>query len=191
MKLCEPVPQAQQVQFRMPSPTRIVQTPTMGVMSNMRAWTKKYANKDVLAKLGIDAFFTYGFVSNVNAGITIALAWGTFTRASGLSPLAPEQWSKFLAVYVGIYATLGTVLRPFRLAIAVGMTPGFSAIVKRLQTSMPFYGKRPKLARTAALVIVSFLGNICVTCGVAGLGIYISSVFTGVPVFPAGYRFRS
>ena len=53
-------------------------------------------DKEKLKTLGVDAFFTYGVVSNINAGFTVALAWGTFSKASGLSPLAPGQWKAFL-----------------------------------------------------------------------------------------------
>eukprot|EP00965_Chrysotila_dentata_P059511 1974766-Pleurochrysis_carterae.AAC.5 len=45
----------------------------------------------------------------IAVGITLALAWYTFCRSSGLSPLAGGQWSKFLLTYATIYATLGTV----------------------------------------------------------------------------------
>ena len=80
------------------------------------------------------------------AGLTIALAWGTFCKSSGLSPLVPGQWPKFVAVYVGIYATLGTILRPFRVALAIGLTPSFSKTITYLQQRLP-YASRPKLNR--------------------------------------------
>ena len=161
-----------------------------GAVKKMRAWCSKFADKDVLAKLGVDAFFSYGFVSNVNAGCTIALAWLTFTRAAGLSPLAPGQWGKFSLTYVGIYATVGTIMRPFRIALAVAITPKFSAVVRAVQSRMPFYETKPRLARTVALVIISFFGNIGVTCGVTALGIYASSLVTGVAPIPPGWHWR-
>lgn len=183
LQLCDAVPDSEpeglEVEALSPSP-----------LGKAKAWIKKWAtfDKDKIAALGFDAFFTYGFVSNVNAGLTIALAWGTFTKSSGLSPLVPGQWSKFLAVYVGIYATLGTVLRPFRMALAVGLTPGFTRLVKALMASLPFYESRPKLNRTLAMIVVSFFGNIGVTCGIVALGVWVSSLVTGVPVAPPGWR---
>lgn len=143
------------------------------------------------------------------AGLTIALAWGTFCQSSGLSPLVPGQWPKFLAVYVGIYATLGTLLRPVRMAIAIGLTPKFSKFVTAIQDKLPFRSSRPKLNRGlgalftrlplfanhplfahclfAALACVSFMGNFVCTLVIIGLGIWLSSIFTGVPAIPAGY----
>mmetsp|Transcript_38453 Transcript_38453/g.93404 ORF Transcript_38453/g.93404 Transcript_38453/m.93404 type:complete len:230 (+) Transcript_38453:3-692(+) len=158
-------------------------------LSKARAWVRKYAkiDKKQIASLGFDAFFTYGFVSNVNAGLTIALAWGTFCQSSGLSPLVPGQWPKFLAVYVGIYATLGTLLRPVRMAIAIGLTPKFSKFVTAIQEKLPFRSSRPKLNRGLALACVSFMGNFVCTLVIIGLGIWLSSIFTGVPAIPAGY----
>ena len=90
-----------------------------GLVARSKAWVKKWVHhtappppppssssqvcltqakfdKEKLKTLGVDAFFTYGVVSNINAGFTVALAWGTFSKASGLSPLAPGQWKAFL-----------------------------------------------------------------------------------------------
>lgn len=41
----------------------------------MREWVGKYAriDKEQIASLGFDAFFTYGFVSNIN-GVAAAIA---------------------------------------------------------------------------------------------------------------------
>merc|ERR1711972_1100279 len=99
-----------------------------------------------------------GFMSNLNVGLTVALAWHAFTAASGLSPLAPGQWSKFGATYAGIYLSLGTILRPFRIALSVGLTPWYSGMFKKLQRRMPFYTKRPRLARTSAMIIFVVVG---------------------------------
>ena len=49
-------------------------------------------DKEALRRSGVDAVFTYGVVSNINVGFSVALAWGTFSKSSGLSPLVPGQW---------------------------------------------------------------------------------------------------
>lgn len=163
-----------------------INEPATGVGTWLKKWFS--LDKEKLALLGVDAFFTYGFVSNVNAGLTIALAWGTFCRSTGASPLAAGQWAKFLPVYVGIYATLGTVLRPFRMALAVGLTPKFSAVVDETQRRLPFYKSRHKLNRTLAMVLISLLGNVGVTCLVTFLGVGLAGLVTGVPAVPPGWR---
>jgi hypothetical protein len=121
-------------------------------VKRFRAWFSKYAkfDKDTLAKSGVDAFFTYGVVSNLNAALTLSLAWGAFSRASGLSPLIPGQWKSFLAVYVGIYATVGTLMRPFRFALAIGLTPVYSKMILLVRGKLPFYTSNPKLNRSRA-----------------------------------------
>jgi len=155
-------------------------------LARFRAWVKKWAkfDKDTLKALGVDAFFTYGIVSNVNAGLTVALAWGTFSKASGLSPLAPGQWKSFMITYAGIYATLGTVLRPFRFALAVSCTPLYSRVIASLRERLPYRTTRPALNRTLALVVVSLFFNVVGTFAIIGLGIWVSSLFTGVPPIP-------
>lgn len=44
--------------------------------TGLRAWFSKWMkfDRDQLSRLGVDAFFTYGVVSNINAGITVAIA---------------------------------------------------------------------------------------------------------------------
>ena len=165
--------------------------PAAGALARARAWLTKWwsFDKDSLKRMGFDAFFTYGFVSNVNAGLTIAAAWYTFTVTSGISPLAPGQWKKFLPVYIGIYATFGTLLRPFRLALAVGLTPTYGGFVKRVQSFLPFRTSKPTLNRSLAVLIVSLFGNTLVTFGVIFAGIGLSSLATGVPNFPPGWAF--
>lgn len=157
------------------------------------AWFKKALkfDRDTLAKSGVDAFFTYGVVSNLNAAITLSLAWATFSRASGLSPLAAGQWKKFLAVYVGVYATFGTVTRPFRFAAAISLTPIYSRLIMRVRGKLPFRDSNPKLNRTLALVIISLFGNVTGTCLIFGLGIVIAGFVTGVPPFPPGWSFAA
>ena len=117
-------------------------------------------DKAKLKTLGVDAFFTYGVVSNINAGFTVALAWGTFSKASGLSPFAPGQWKAFLVTYAGIYATIGSILRPIRFAIAVSFTPLYSRLISRVRDSLPFRSTRPALNRTLSLVLVSLVLNV-------------------------------
>jgi len=151
-------------------------------MGKMRGFLRK--NKAKAAGLGVNAVFAYGFVSNVNVGITLALAWYTFCRSSGLSPLAGGQWSKFLLTYATIYATLGTVLRPVRIAAAAWITPAYGKVISWLQTRLPFRESRPKLNRSLAITVTVLVGNILATSVVAAIGIWIASTLVRVPILP-------
>lgn len=153
-----------------------------------RAWLSKWIkfDRESLGKLGVDAFFTYGLVSNLNAGLTISVAWFTFCKSAGLSPLAPGQWPKFLALYAGIYLSFGTLTRPFRMAFSVSLTPLFGRAIRRLQSSLPFAVTNPQLNRTLALVTMSVLGNTVCTCLLIAAGVLLAGFVTGVPVLPPG-----
>lgn len=152
-----------------------------------RAWLTKWNTFDrtALGKLGVDAFFTYGLVSNLNAGLTISFAWFSFCQQTGLSPLAPGQWPKFLLTYGVIYATFGTVTRPLRMAFSVSVTPLFSSVMKRLQARMPFAETRPKLNRTLTLLLFSVVGNMLCTFLLIAAGVWTAGIVSGVPPFPA------
>ena len=186
LTLTDETPQPTAVEVADPSS---VEPSTMQRLRETLGKWRKMDKASALAKAGSNFFFAYGFISNVNAGCTIALAWGAFTRSSGLSPFAPGQWSKFLAVYLSIYLTLGTALRPFRLALGVWITPRFDRVVKAQQARLPFAQTRPRLNRSLALLIVSLLGNMFAMLVVTTSGIWLGSLLTGVPVFPPGFQF--
>jgi len=173
------------------SPADAAEEPAPSPRLFSRAWFSKWAkfDKDTLKTLGVDAFFTYGVVSNLNAGITIALAWGVFSQGSGMSPLAPGPWKGFLSTYTAIYLSLGTILRPVRMALAVSLTPLYGRGVAALRASLPFRETRPKLNRTIALVLISLVFNTMGTCAVIALGAWLAGLVTGVPAFPPGYTF--
>lgn len=155
-----------------------------------KAWFSKWAkfDKDQVKRLGVDAFFTYGVVSNLNVALTVSLAWGISSKANGLSPISPGQWKNFVKAYAALYVSLGTILRPFRMALAVGMTPVYGNFVTRFRGRLPFHSTNPQLNRTMALVIISLLINIFGTFSLIGLGAYIAGLITGVPAFPPGWK---
>jgi len=132
---------------------------------------------------------TYGVVSNVNAALLVSFVWGSFSKAYGISPLSPGAWQKFLPFYFGIYATLGTVLRPLRLAAAVSLTPVYAGVIRWVQDRLPLYRtSNPKLNRTIAVVLVSLIGNTLGTCAITAGGVQLAGFLTGVPAFPPGWR---
>ena len=49
-------------------------------------------SKDTIAKAGLYALLSYGFVSNVSYISCLIISWVTHGKRTGLSPLAPGQW---------------------------------------------------------------------------------------------------
>ena len=140
--------------------------------TGLRAKLKKAASfkKGDLAKYGVSAFFAYGFVSNVNSCLLLSFTWATFRRANpALSPLAdaavlanPLTWlplkKKFLAYYMGYYLSIGSILRPFRFAIALGLAPTFEKTYVKISD-------RLKVPRAVSIFIVTILTNVVFTVG--------------------------
>lgn len=60
--------------------------------------------KENLAKMGLYALLSYGFVSNFSYISCVIIAWCVHGKRTGLSPLAPDQWKSFLLVYAGLFA---------------------------------------------------------------------------------------
>ena len=128
-----------------------------------------------LAKMGLSALLSYGFVSNMSYCVSVGLAWFGFSKKTGLSPLAPGQWPKFLAVYAGFYV-FNNIVRPIRLAISIGVTPYFDKAVATIQRKTGFN-------KTLSIGIVVFLANICGTTSLMAFSVWIASLAAGVPIF--------
>lgn len=160
--------------------------PSPSAFGRARAWFSKYAKFDrkKMQTLGVDFMFTYGVVSNLNVAVTAALAWGVFCRTTGLSPLAPGQVKGYVAAYTTIYLSLGTVLRPVRMAFAVTATPLYARAVAKVRQVLPFRESRPPLNRTLAIILLSILLNVFATGILAALGCSLASLITGVPLLP-------
>ena len=137
---------------------------------------KDISTKDMLKKMGLSTFLSYGWVSNMSYCICVSLAWFGFNKKTGLSPLAPGQWKPFLAVYAGFYV-FNNFVRPFRIALSVGVGKYFDMWITAIQ-------KKTKLNRGLAIGLTVFLFNIVGTCSFMALGISIASALSGVPVFP-------
>ena len=115
-----------------------------------------------------------GFVSNVNAITLVIISWVSFTKSTGLSPLAAGQWKAYLLTYAALYAVVGNGLRPIRFSISVAITPVFDRFVAFLQ-------KRFNVAKPVAFGMCVFLVNVCGTCTYAALGLRIVTAVLGLP----------
>lgn len=137
---------------------------------------EKLTTKQRLAKMGLSALLSYGWVSNMSYSVSVSLAWYGFSKKTGLSPLAPGQWKPFLAVYAGFYV-FNNFVRPIRVALAIGVT-------KYFDTAVNFIQNKTKLSRSASIGVIVFLANFCGTLAAMSFGVSLASAAAGVPIFP-------
>ena len=126
--------------------------------------------------LGASALCSYGLVSNINYCGTLCASFIIFTKKYNVSPLAPGQWKTFLGVYGTLWVGMN-FFRPLRVWLALGITPIFDKCVENIRTKL-------NVKKGVALGITIFLVNICGTFSFLGTGLYLSSLYTGVPLFP-------
>ncbi len=129
-----------------------------------------------IASLGASAALSYGAVSNLNMGICAMMAFATFGKSTGLSPLAPGAMPKFAAVYAGYWIAMN-FLRPVRIAVAVTVSPLFDRL-------MGFMQKRFSLPKPAAFALVVFLVNVVGNLTFLISGLFLTSSIIGIPLIP-------
>eukprot|EP00816_Leptocylindrus_hargravesii_P004360 CAMPEP_0196812032 /NCGR_PEP_ID=MMETSP1362-20130617/20196_1 /TAXON_ID=163516 /ORGANISM="Leptocylindrus danicus, Strain CCMP1856" /LENGTH=223 /DNA_ID=CAMNT_0042187447 /DNA_START=78 /DNA_END=749 /DNA_ORIENTATION=- len=168
------------------SEARIIQTTKSDSGSNVlkRVWSRMFPPKQDadgltvrqrLTKMGMSVLLSYGFVSNMSYCISVSLAWYGFTKKTGLSPLAPGQWPKFLAVYAGFYI-FNNIVRPLRITLSVYIATYFDNVVKSVQN-------RLNCSKGMAVGAVVFLFNVCGTLAFMSAGIAFASILSGVPIW--------
>ena len=132
-----------------------------------------------LASIGTSCLLSYGAISNLNAITLLIIAWVTFGKVEGLSPMAPGMWPKYLAAYGVLYATVGSLLRPARVALAISVTPFFDRIVD-------FFRGRFNVSKPVAFGMTVFCVNVCGSCSYLALGLLLATTVTGTPLFHLG-----
>ncbi len=149
---------------------RVLVTPPPSAKSPLaraRSWfaSTTSISKDDLMKYGTAGIFSYGLISNVNAMLLVAFTWSTYRRANPLlSPIAeggtflnPASWfplkKQFLGYYAAYYLSIGSILRPFRAALALAVTPKVDATWTRIQ-------ERLKVPRAVAIGIFVAVFNV-------------------------------
>lgn len=131
-------------------------------------------SKEELSKLGLYALLSYGFVSNFSYITCVIIAWCIHGKATGLSPLAIDQWKGFLAVYTGLYVA-NNFLRPARFGVSVLLAPKFEDLII-------FIMKKTGLQRPYAVGLTVFLVNFCGTISYLVGGLIITTRLLGVPL---------
>lgn len=140
-----------------------------------RTKSKMKFDKAEIGKMGVDVALAYGFVSNVCGCLAVSVAWFVFSNQTGLSPLAPGQKPKFLAVYAGFFAFLN-VIRPARFAFSVYLSRYFDRARKALR-------RKFNVSPQTATGLVVFFFNFCGSCALMALGVAVASALSGVPVW--------
>jgi hypothetical protein len=157
-------------------------------ISTVPAWKRivfayKYNKKDDdltfrqrLGKAGLSVVLSYGFVSNMSYCVSVSAAWYIFCKRTMLSPLAPGQWPKFLAVYSGFWV-FNNIVRPIRFGLSMAISTQFDKIVQSIQN-------RFRVNKSVAIGLTVFFANIVGTITLMCLGISIAASLAGVPIRP-------
>lgn len=87
-----------------------------------------YTSTHTCAATCTGAFAAYGIISNLNAGVLVTLSWLSVVKQTGLTPLDPGMWPRFLGIYAGLYLAVGSLMRPLRLAAALAAAPFFNKV---------------------------------------------------------------
>eukprot|EP00539_Tryblionella_compressa_P019413 CAMPEP_0178871848 /NCGR_PEP_ID=MMETSP0747-20121128/7818_1 /TAXON_ID=913974 /ORGANISM="Nitzschia punctata, Strain CCMP561" /LENGTH=265 /DNA_ID=CAMNT_0020539041 /DNA_START=113 /DNA_END=907 /DNA_ORIENTATION=- len=134
------------------------------------AWRRVKAvsqvDKQAIAKLGISFGLTYSIISNINGSVSLSLAWYIASKKTGLSPLAPGQWKTLLAAYGTLYVFL-CILRPFRIALALGATRKMDLFLQYLKDTL-------RCSRPTAIG-VAFVSGLLLWVSLCALGVTLAS----------------
>ena len=125
--------------------------------------------KESMSALGLNVLLAYGFVSNFSYITCLILAWVTHGKSTGLSPLVPGQWKKFLLVYAGFFAA-NNMLRPLRFSFSLAITPIFDTIIDKIQSKTSW-------SRRTSTGLTIFLINICGTFTYLFAGLFLATTF--------------
>lgn len=141
---------------------------------------------------GVGYVVSYGLLSNISGCTLFAIAWALFVRNKRVCPLpltpgpsmffnacfallkVPYMHPKFLVFYAAMYATVGSAIRPFRIAIAAALTGP-------MQKFFDFIQERLGCPRVLAWLI-ALLMVLCGSFGYLGIAIYTACWALGVPV---------
>ncbi|KAL6754356.1 hypothetical protein V8C86DRAFT_2704266 [Haematococcus lacustris] len=141
--------------------------PARGVLGRLKQlFAGSQMDKAKLASLGMGAFASYGVISNLTYGTCLTIAWLSFVKAKGVTPLAPGQWVPFLGFYAGLW-TLQNFARPLRFAAAVALAPAFERAIAVIgaRTGLPKSAAFALLLLGVGLTTVAGLGTALVTLG--------------------------
>lgn len=127
-----------------------------------------------ISKLGVSFALSYSIISNINGALSLSVAWYISCKRTGLSPLVPGQWKSLLAAYATIYGLI-QILRPFRVAAAIGMSKLSAEYLEMTQ-------RKFQCSKTVAIMLQYLSGWLMMgTC--AGVGVTCATALSGVPLW--------
>mmetsp|Transcript_17548 Transcript_17548/g.26586 ORF Transcript_17548/g.26586 Transcript_17548/m.26586 type:complete len:326 (+) Transcript_17548:229-1206(+) len=114
-----------------------------------------------ISKLGVSFALSYSIMSNLNSAVSLSVAWYMACVRTGVSPV--HNWKALLSAYGMIYGVV-TLLRPFRVAAAIGMSKLSAEYLEMTQTTL-------KCSRPVAIAVQYMMGWImfgsCALCGIS------------------------
>jgi hypothetical protein len=151
------------------------------------SFTPQQRRDAVLAmfQLGSIAILSFGFVSNCFLSGTFALAWTMASTSTGLSPLSPDQWPKFLQTLQTLRLVFDLPMLPARVLLAICLTPHYRKAVVALQKQLPWKQKKPILNRLMALGLFFAIANGLALVLCTAFFVWLGGLLTGISFLPA------
>lgn len=154
-------------------------------------WTKSMNYEEqreafiVFVYLGAALVLSYNFVANAMSGLVFAAAWTNMSASTGLSPLSPGMWLKFLERKATYDLFFGGPCLPVRAIITIPWFFYYRNFVVGMASRSPMREKMPALNRCMSLLVSWAVANLAFVGGLTFLLVKLLSFKTGVPVFPA------
>ncbi|KAL7534292.1 hypothetical protein ACHAXR_007905 [Thalassiosira sp. AJA248-18] len=153
-------------------------------------WTKSMNDEErkeafaVVVYLGAIVVLSYNFVANVMSGMVLAAAWTKSSMATGMSPLSPGMWSKFLETKSTLELFFGGPCLPVRAIITIPFFFSYRKFVVARANYSPLRERFPIINRCMSLILAWVVANLAFVGGMTFLMVKVLSLWTGVPVFP-------
>lgn len=149
---------------------------TSGPFKRTYYWISNLCGIDTkrISKLGVSFALSYSILSHINGAVSFSVAWFISCKRTGLSPLMPGQWRSLLTAYSMIYGII-QLIRPFRVAAAIGMSKLSAEYLEMTQTKF-------NCSRGVAIGVQYMVGWVMMGSG-AFLGMSLTTLLTGVPIW--------
>jgi len=138
----------------------------------------------VMLHLAAVAVLAYNYISNLQAGMVTAAAWTRTSRLTGQSPLAPGNWARFLQIQSTLNMIFGGPFLPARAIITIKWFFPYRRLVIGVQRRSPLQQTYPLLNRVACVLFMWLVVNLASVGLLTGAMVWLSSLFTRVPVIP-------
>ena len=153
-------------------------------------WTKSMDPKDrdeaftVAVYSGAIVILAYNFLANVMSGMVFAAAWAKTSAEAGVSPLSVGMWSKFLETKSTLEIFFGGPCLPARALLSIPFFFKYRKFVVGISRHSPLRNQFPIINRYASLILSWVVANLAFVSCITALMVKISSLCTGVPIFP-------